>query len=154
SMRLVLCVLLCSVLFSLPSHADIAFSPSTTYEPGVATQWVGVADLDEDGNPDLVISESDSSRLVVLFGRGDGTFPSRVLIPIDATPLVGATGDLNGDGHVDLALATSSGIEVLLGDGLGAFVLAQTYPAYLQAYSFSLEIADLDGNGKPDLIFP
>jgi hypothetical protein len=111
-----------------------------------------VADFNEDGNPDIVISQTDSSRVAILFGRGDGTFPSRSLISLADAPQIGATGDLNGDGHVDLVFATASGVTVLLGRGDGTFLPAQSYPTLAQPAA--LRLADLDEDGRPDLIFP
>jgi len=70
-MKIVLCVGFSIAFFAVPSRADISFSPPTTYEAGVVAKWVGVADFNEDGNPDIVVSQTDSSRVAILFGRGD-----------------------------------------------------------------------------------
>jgi len=74
-MKIVLCVGFSIAFFAVPSRADISFSPPTTYEAGVVAKWVGVADFNEDGNPDIVISQTDSSR--VAFSSVAATEPFR-----------------------------------------------------------------------------
>src|SRR5262245_50098342 len=159
--------LLLSSVFALPSYAELTFT-ANSYETGVIANWVGVADFNEDGNPDLAISQPDSSRVVFLLGKGDGSFVSRRVLSFAtvklhglefAPPLAGATGDVNGDGHADLVFFTSSSVEVLFGRGDATFQPGQTYPkrsppsaGWIQPVS--LHIADLDEDGKPDLIFP
>ena len=106
-----------------------------------------LSDLDQDGSPDLLIS-NESGDLLVLRGRGDGTFA-----PYErANRIVTlAVGDLNNDGKPDYVLANQAqdqfsvslegqptGFQQGRADGL----LAPT----------DVQIADLNGDGKPDLI--
>ena len=65
-----------------------------------------------------------------------------------------AIGDLNGDGHPDLIVTNqeedSAGLRVLLGNGDGTFQPAVTYGS--GEWDTSVAIADVNGDGKPDLI--
>lgn len=61
-----------------------------------------------------------------------------------------AVGDLNGDRKLDLAVANSHGVSVVLGTGTGRFGVATSFAAGLSASSVAL--ADLNGDGKLDLI--
>ena len=149
---------LCSIAFGLAficpgvSQANILFSAPTSYESGIAIRWVGVADFNEDGNEDLAVPELDSSRVVFLFGKGDGTLGLKLTLPLSSPAETGATGDLDGDGHVDLALSTPTGITILYGNGDGAFRPEHAVAASLQPYR--LAIADLDHDAMSDLVFP
>lgn len=59
--------------------------------------------------------------------------------------------DLNRDGKADIVSTAynHSGIDVLLGDGSGAFIASQRIPT--GAGPYHLAVADVDGNGWPDL---
>ena len=78
-------------------------------------QALAIGDVDGDRNLDSVTPSSSPASLDVLFGKGDGTFPSRVgyyAVKPDSLAL----GDLNGDGRRDMVLVdrTSSSLSVLL----------------------------------------
>ena len=94
-----------------------------------------------------------SNDVVVLLGSGDGTFQDQRRIPAgtvvpQALPLV--TGDFNGDGHLDLAIAKSLSAagSVFLGLGDGTFVAPDTIATTVRATPL---LADLNGDGVPDL---
>jgi hypothetical protein len=60
-----------------------------------------------------------------------------------------AFGDFDGDGRLDLAVATPGGIALLRGDGSGRFALAANLE--VEALS-SFVAADVDGDGRDDLV--
>jgi trimeric autotransporter adhesin len=125
------------------------FRPSrtaVTSRPGA----VLVADFNRDGRIDL--ARLDGSHLAVLLGTVDGGFGAETLVPVGMVASVMATGDFNGDGTVDLALADRGAekVAVLLGDVRGSFTLMGEYPAGLQ--TASLAAGDLTGDGVADLV--
>lgn len=66
-----------------------------------------------------------------------------------------ATGDFNGDGKTDFAIAAGDGLWIALRDESTRFV---PYPApqYVSTHSFSAErvrVADMDNDGKADIVF-
>ena len=86
--------------------------------------WLDAADFNGDGRLDAltVVESMDFGGVETLsLGRGDGTFDrlEPFVLPVDATEI--ATGDFNGDGRPDLAVAGSNYIEgsvtVLLNNG-------------------------------------
>src|SRR5690606_38097882 len=58
-------------------------------------------DVDRDGDLDLLALSEDESLVEVLHNAGDGSFPNLVL-PTGYQPSNLASGDLNGDGLLDL----------------------------------------------------
>src|SRR5262249_47683965 len=97
----------------------------------------------------------------VRLGNGDGTFQSPFAVPIQSgqtTPVSVGVADFNADQKMDLVVVTSlemfSGtcgyIEVLLGDGAGAFTTSQL-TEYFPSPS-SLAIDDLNADGIPDVV--
>jgi len=70
-----------------------------------------------------------------------------------------AVADVNGDGKLDLVVAnycassgcTNGSVAVLLGNGDGTFQAAQTYSSG-GADAVSIAVADVNGDGKPDIV--
>jgi uncharacterized membrane protein len=147
-------------------HAPINYGSG-----GESAYSITVADVNGDGKLDLVVAngcfESDCSTgsVSVLLGNGDGTFKKAKTYRSGAASVFGAhvaVGDLNGDGKLDLAVAnTGTGcgngcpeglIGILLGNGDGTFRKAKTYPTGGFDAIGWVEIADVNGDKKPDLV--
>src|SRR5205814_3965660 len=76
---------------------------------------VRAADLNHDGNVDLIVGDT-AHDLVVLLGHGDATFAAGVSIA--SQPADFSLADVNGDGNLDIvaSLGTNNGsIELWLG---------------------------------------
>jgi len=116
---------------------------------------LSAADLDEDGNLDVVASGPRTPSLA--WFRGDGAFgfdgPRLIGTP---TVVRAAVADLDGDGHVDIAEqkgvgTASSSLRIVRGDGSGAFALAAEFETGL---FFDLAAVDIDEDGDLDLLAP
>jgi hypothetical protein len=119
-------------------------------------------DFNGDGRTDLVMAGFDATsfqdEVKVLPGNGDGTFQTASVTKLGTLfPSIVVTGDFNGDGRTDLAVAgfdSSSGqeeLEVLLGHGGGTF--QTTTPTPLGNLTPSLLVpGDFKGNGHLDLV--
>jgi hypothetical protein len=129
--------------------AEEASSPFTV---GNTPRSVVAADVNGDGNEDLVVS--CESNVTVLLGDGAGGFAPAAGSPLPGGGYSVAVADLNGDAKLDLALATSGSpgsVWVLLGDGVGGFSNAPGSPFHVGSSPESVVVADFNGDGAPDL---
>ena len=100
-----------------------------------STNSVAVADLDGDGNMDLVTagsSDTTNGFATVRLGAGDGTFRSSTSYATESASSYSVKlADLNSDGVFDLVTAGSNGADgyatIRLGTGSGSFKAALSY---------------------------
>ena len=109
-----------------------------------------VADLNHDGNLDLVV-DNHAGQISVLLGNGDGTFQTAKYYAAGSNPLSVVVGDFNKDGKPDIAVANkaSNNVSVLLGNGDGTFKTAVNYPAGTNPVRIAS--GDFNGDGNLDL---
>ncbi|MBI4902751.1 MAG: VCBS repeat-containing protein [Acidobacteria bacterium] len=109
-----------------------------------------VTDVNGDGKPDVLATSFDG--LFLLRGNGGTSFQAPVAIPTNLNPSAVASGDLNKDGKMDLAVLDrfSSVVAVLTGDGNGNFTLAG-YTA-VRAAHYNIMVTDFDRDGNQDVV--
>jgi uncharacterized protein (TIGR03437 family) len=113
------------------------------------------ADLNGDGNLDLVASVDDSNlhdTIVVLLGNGDGTFIQLAPITTPASGIALAIMDLNGDGIPDLIVGDCCGLSeavFLLGNGDGTFLAPEQFNSGASTIAFA--VADWNADGRAGL---
>jgi photosystem II stability/assembly factor-like uncharacterized protein len=114
---------------------------------------VHVADLDADGDSDIVVANGeDSDSITLLFNNGSGSFSARVVLAVRSAPVAVVSGALDADGHNDLVVANQgdSTISVLLNDRLGNFASRQHYD--LVGEPRKIRLADYDADGDRDIL--
>jgi len=151
----------------LIGNGDGSYQAPVSYSSGGIDAWsVALGDFNGDGKLDIAVanyyadSTGTSSNVSVLLNNGDGTFAAPVSAAIAGIYLPAvAVGDFNGDGKLDLAVSTecqtnsncsNSVVSVLLGNGDGTFLTAQSYSSG-GLYAYSVVVADFNSDGKPDL---
>jgi len=132
-------------------------APGSPFQAGNGPVSVAVADFNGDGKLDLAIAASNNNAVTVLFGNGSGGFTrfQDNLFPVGLSPQTVVVGDINGDGKPDFATANygDGTITVMLGNGRGGFTQAPGSPFPSAVYVTSLAVGDLNGDGRPDLVF-
>lgn len=152
-------VVMLFIVLGLPGRSRaVDFAPAATYPVGTSPSAIVVGDFNGDGKSDLAVANFGSSNVSVLVNRGDGTFHPAVTSPAGTAPQAMAAGDFNGDGKLDLVLINegsppsgpNGAIFLLPGNNDGTFQA----PVQIQAdlYPASIAVADLNADGKPDLI--
>jgi hypothetical protein len=146
----------------LLGNGDGTFQPVVTYgSGGYFANSVAVADVNGDSKPDLLVANEcvdkncASGTVGVLLGKGDGTFQPVVTYGSGGLYANSVTvADVNGDGKPDLVAANylSNNAGVILGNGDGTFQTAVTYGSGGSVYLYSVAVADVNGDGKPDLL--
>jgi hypothetical protein len=155
---------------SYSDTSEVSSYPNIVY--GVA------ADLNGDGYADVVGMDADNGTLVVWINNSNGGFAPAVAVPV--APSNGAhffdggaiaIGDVNGDGNLDVIAVsqvqnydfgsgdytTDVATQVFAGDGkgnLGAPVEVDSvlFDDYFTSAGQGLQLADMNGDGKPDLV--
>ncbi len=121
---------------------------------------VVLGDLDADGDPDLVMSDSDAANNTFVWFNNNGVFTrdtSQTLTQSDEQGNV-ALSDIDGDGDLDLLIwpgkaSTTIQLATWLNDGQGRFSLKASLSGIAAAgYSSAALTPDLDGDGDPDAI--
>jgi hypothetical protein len=138
---------------------NLAFINSTV---PTATLEMYTADMNNDGNLDMVMMDGQSGKVFIFYGDGTGDFPSStsVMFLNPGVPAFPSStlriGDFNGDGRVDLIATvcpddgvTPCATQVKLNQGNGSFITTQVLPFI----GTPLLLADISGDGKLDLIY-
>ena len=139
-------------------NPDGSLGPRHDYTTGGGPYAVGAGDVNGDGIPDLVVADfyyyngQRGDAVSVLLGNGDGTFGDQAFFTAGNYPDAVALGDLDGDGRLDVAVASgnANSVSVLLGNGDGTFRAKEDYGTGW--YPTSVAIGDLNWDGKPDLV--
>ncbi len=143
----------------LMGKGDGTFAAPVHYMTTGSASFVGMADVNGDGVPDVITANGDPSltdddgAINVLLGNGDGTLKAAVKYTITGQVATSFyIGDFNGDGHPDLAVATvapgvGNDYAILLNNGSGVFHVGQQGTGY-----YPVGVADIDKDGRLDLV--
>lgn len=141
------------VMQAMPSFlvGDFASNPA----------FCSAGDVNGDGLADVVMAGpallNSRGSIAIFYGQANGLLSDVHYLPAPATPYALAVGDVDGNGTADLVAISNpnfSGtiVNVWLGDGHGNFQQASAQEALPTGVSGRAFLADLDGDGRPDLV--
>ena len=154
---------------SVPGALDAAMPASDHAVPATdaalaapAPIAIAVGDLNGDGRPDLAVANYGANTVSIFLdttatGAATPTFAAEVALTTPAGPHSIAVGDLNGDGKLDVAVASlgSNAVSVFLNTTpLGAAPPSFAARADLSLVAFvesAVALADINGDGKLDV---
>lgn len=147
------------VVTVLLGKGDGTFELPVGYDSGGRTLVPTIADVNNDGIPDILVTNNKGGAGVgVLIGNGDGTFHRVVTYSIGSRhPFTLAIADVNGDSAMDVVVASDlqdqdSALVVFLGNGDGTFTRTTGHYNAGGVRSIRVVTADLDGDGRPDVL--
>lgn len=119
---------------------------------------VTTADLNGDGNLDLIVVDSSADSVAVSFGNGDGTFHAPDFLQAGDAPVRVVVTDLTGDSSLDLVVLNSvtdtkanDSISVLINNGDGTFASQTEVELDTQSTPTGIAVGDWIEDGDPDL---
>ncbi len=118
-------------------------------EFGPGARNVDAADLDGDGDTDLVFSTAGSQNRVCL-GDDTGGFSCADLDPSADDSNGAAFGDVDGDGRIDVVVANNGSNRVCLGDGSGGFTCGDMGAGGVN--TLGVDLGDVDRDGDLDAV--
>src|SRR5579863_1549511 len=152
--------------YSLPSGATqaasmVARAANPDVEPGAAVEAapavsvslgnsVVTGDFNNDGKLDVAVV-AGGLEVSIFLGNGDGTFQAPLTFNAGRNTSGLVVGDFNLDGKLDLAVVqpTDQLLVIYLGNGDGTFKAGASYAT---GQGPGAAVADLNGDGRPDLV--
>jgi hypothetical protein len=124
------------------------------------THGLAVADVNGDGQLDIVTANNDDGDVSLLIGDGKGSFERAAQSPFACGkgPYPIAASDINGDGCADILVPNSvpdpdvKSLVILLGSSSGELTPAQNSPLVCDATVWYAASGDLNGDKMPDIV--
>jgi hypothetical protein len=141
------------------SNGNGTFAAPTSFAVGATPVGLALADFNGDGKLDVVTANGNGT-LSFLAGNGHGGFAAPVTAATASDTFTSvAVGDFNRDGKADVVAGTTTGLDVLLGNGNGTFTLKQTvsFARTIDGFVFnngvsSVAVGNFQGHGNEDVV--
>lgn len=147
---------------------SLSFASSVDVSAGTGPIRVAIADLNNDGKPDLVVAVAEEGVVSVyqnisLFGSLDtNSFGPRIDLPIllrqNDSPFGLAVADLDGDGKLDIIAldANNNSVSIFRNNNPGGTITTNSFDARIDLPAGTIlrgvAIEDLNGDGRPEIV--
>lgn len=136
------------IISVFPGNGDGTLGARKDTNAGMYPEHGAVWDFNSDGKMDLVVASGGSNSILVLLGKGDGTFQTPTSLD-SSSPQTVAVADVNKDGKGDLIIGGGSGVTVRLGGANAGFGAAATvFGSFTIA---GVAVGDFNKDGNPDI---
>ena len=147
------------LLISAVTASALEFEPGGTISSyiGLAEEMVP-ADLDDDGDIDLVIGSGRKRSILLFENKGGGTLEQAALWEGLAGETIHGIADFDTDGIPDLLLSTAPDageqveLKILFGNGLDGYGPREKSLGSFAEHTLRTDVADVNASGKPDVI--
>lgn len=143
-----------TVSIRLNTGAGTFAATTTSYSSGTRrVDAMALGDVNADGNPDIAVLNKSSFTVGILLGTSTGAFQPVVNYTLLNTDIPNGImlADVNSDGRADmLTLGLYNSIGVMLSLTTGGFAPSVQYSTLSRTQSVA--VADMNADGKPDLI--
>lgn len=147
-----------SILKNTSSPGNISFLPIIQFTAGSVPQQVLLEDFNNDGKKDMACTNYNVGNMSLfknISTTGTIAFGTPVTKTTGAGPIRMAAADLNGDGLIDILVNnnTPKTISVFRNISTADTILFADKVDYaMPDYPIGITVADLDGDGKPDVL--
>ncbi|TDH27990.1 hypothetical protein EXU57_05880 [Segetibacter sp. 3557_3] len=146
------------------SLSSKSFTSKVDFTLGTVLRFIAIDDIDGDGKNDLVISNEQLNTVSVFKNNTTpgsitpSAFNAKVDFVTGNNPVGVALADLDGDDKPEIITANSGGntISILHNNATSGNISAASFGAKIDISAaekpYSVAIADVDGDGKPDIV--
>lgn len=141
-------------------HGDPDGTLGPPQATGISGAIIAASDVNQDGRTDLVISDGTTpSTIAVLVNDGNAHYSRASSLPLPGDFPGGPAQllDMDGDGLPDLVFAAKdesiAAYRIYVCHNSGGAVFTNARPLAIMAADAAFGIADIDGDGKPDIVF-
>ncbi len=131
-----------------------AFSVGQNLSAGQVPIDVDAADIDHDGDTDLVVADINGGKVYVFKNNGHGVFTQISAIGVGSRPLVVKLAHLYDDNTVQMAVLVQTAAQLVLfnNNGYGLFTEATREDLGDLYAATGMSIRDMDGDGWNDIV--
>ena len=150
-----------SIFLNTSKNGIISFAAGADFPTGNIPYGIAAGDVDGDGKIDVVIPNHGDYNVSVIrntSAAGGLSFAPKIDFNLGTAPISVSLGDIDGDGKIDVVTTNHLDFgEVKTGTVLrntstaGSISFAANVIYYTGVFSVVAQIADMDGDGKPDL---